>query len=78
MLYKFENDQKNFGCVGSCGYAPTSLNYKFLSRYLQWQIVGSSKIFFINNKKNAKINGSKTTKYTIWKCGRILNWVGVA
>ena len=25
LLYKFENDQKNFGCVGSCGYAPASV-----------------------------------------------------
>ena len=28
LLYKFENDQKKFGCVGSCGYAPASVNYK--------------------------------------------------
>ena len=27
LLYKFENDQKNFGCVGSCWYAPASVNY---------------------------------------------------
>ena len=27
-LYKFENDQKNFGCVGSCGYAPASVKQK--------------------------------------------------
>ena len=26
LLYKFENDQKNVGCVGSCGYAPASFN----------------------------------------------------
>ena len=26
LLYKFENDQKKFGCVGSCGYAPGLLN----------------------------------------------------
>ena len=25
LLYKFENDQKKFGCVGSCGYAPASV-----------------------------------------------------
>ena len=25
MLYKFENDQKKFGCVGGCGYAPASV-----------------------------------------------------
>ena len=25
MLYKFEKDQKNFGCVGSCGYVPASV-----------------------------------------------------
>ena len=25
MLYKFENVQKKFGCVGSCGYAPASI-----------------------------------------------------
>ena len=25
LLYKFENDQKNFGCLGSCGYAPASV-----------------------------------------------------
>ena len=25
MLFKFENDQKKFGCVGSCGYAPASV-----------------------------------------------------
>ena len=32
MLYKFENDQKKFGCVGSCGYAPASVkkNYDWL------------------------------------------------
>ena len=28
MLYKFENDQKKFGCVGSYGYAPASVNLK--------------------------------------------------
>ena len=28
MLYKFENDRKNFGCVGSCGYAPASVKSK--------------------------------------------------
>ena len=27
LLYKFENDQKKIGCVGSCGYAPASVNY---------------------------------------------------
>ena len=27
LLYKFENDQKKFGCVGSCGYAPASIKY---------------------------------------------------
>ena len=26
LLYKLENDQKNFGCVGSRGYAPASVN----------------------------------------------------
>ena len=25
LLYKFENNQKKFGCVGSCGYAPASV-----------------------------------------------------
>ena len=25
LLYKFENDQKYFSCVGSCGYAPASV-----------------------------------------------------
>ena len=25
LLHKFENDQKNFGCVGSCGYVPASV-----------------------------------------------------
>ena len=25
LLYKFENDQKEFGCVGSCGYATASV-----------------------------------------------------
>ena len=23
--YKFESDQKKFGCVGSCGYVPASV-----------------------------------------------------
>ena len=27
LLYKFENDQKKFGCVGSCGYAPASVKH---------------------------------------------------
>ena len=27
LLYKFENDQKIFGCFGSCGYAPASVKY---------------------------------------------------
>ena len=27
LLYKFENDQKQLGCVGSCGYAPASVKY---------------------------------------------------
>ena len=27
LLYKFENDQKNFGCVGSCRYVPASVKY---------------------------------------------------
>ena len=26
LLYKFENDHKNFGCVGSCGYVSASVN----------------------------------------------------
>ena len=26
LLYKFKNDQKMFGCVGSCGYAAASAN----------------------------------------------------
>ena len=30
LLYKFENDQTNFGCVGSCGYAPASVKYGIL------------------------------------------------
>ena len=25
LLDKFENDQTKFGCVGSCGYAPASV-----------------------------------------------------
>ena len=28
IVYKFGNDQKNFGCVGSCGYAPASVKYR--------------------------------------------------
>ena len=28
LLYKFENDQKYFGCVGSCGYASASVKYR--------------------------------------------------
>ena len=27
LLYKFENDQKKFGCVGGCGYAPASVKW---------------------------------------------------
>ena len=27
LLHKFENYQKKFGCVGSCGYAPACVNY---------------------------------------------------
>ena len=27
LLYKFENYQKKFGCVGSCGYAPASVKW---------------------------------------------------
>ena len=34
LLYKFENDQTIFGCVGSCGYAPASVK--------SYTIVGSS------------------------------------
>ena len=30
LLYKFERDKKNFGCVGSCGYAPASVKYKLI------------------------------------------------
>ena len=37
LLYKFENDQKKFGCVGSCGYAPASVKYK----------ISGQKIFFV-------------------------------
>ena len=25
LLYKFEDNQKKFGCVGSCGYVPASV-----------------------------------------------------
>ena len=28
LLYKFENGQKKFGCVGSCGYEPASVKCK--------------------------------------------------
>ena len=27
LLYKFENGQKKFDCVGSFGYAPTSVKF---------------------------------------------------
>ena len=27
LLYEFEMCTKNFGCVGSCGYMPPSVNY---------------------------------------------------
>ena len=27
LLYKFETEQIFFGCVGSCGYAPTSVKF---------------------------------------------------
>ena len=36
LLYKFENDHKKFGCVGSCGYAPASVKYQRNS-ILKWQ-----------------------------------------
>ena len=29
LLYKFENNQKKIDCVGSCGYAPASVNKFF-------------------------------------------------
>ena len=29
-MYKFENNQKKFGCVGSCGYAPASVKKRHL------------------------------------------------
>ena len=32
LLYKFENDQKKIGCVGSCGYASASVNYFLMSK----------------------------------------------
>ena len=30
LLYKFESEQKNFGCVESCGYAPASVKKSLL------------------------------------------------
>ena len=36
LLYKFENDQENFGCVGSCGYAPASVKQKTACKYHFW------------------------------------------
>ena len=39
LLYKFENDQKHFGCVGSFGYPPASAKKKI------------EKIFAPENKK---------------------------
>ena len=29
-LYEFGTDKKKFGCVGSCGYAPASVNIKYV------------------------------------------------
>ena len=37
LLYKFENDQKNFGCVGSCGYAPASVKYNLCHLWFSCQ-----------------------------------------
>ena len=34
LLYKFENDQKKFGCDGSCGYAPASVKYISKDKFL--------------------------------------------
>ena len=47
-----------------------NLNSKFLSRYLQWQIIGSSKNCFINNKKceNKRINNNNLIIEEIVSC----------
>ena len=39
LLYKFENDQKIFGCVGSCGYVPASVKWPlvFLDTFLPYR-----------------------------------------
>ena len=40
LLYKFEKDKKNFGCVGSCGYAPASVKYLlWLQNILLYKLV---------------------------------------
>ena len=49
MLYKFENNQKNFGCVGSCEYATASVNYQTRKVIRKF----SSLIF--KTRKNSKI-----------------------
>ena len=50
LLYKFENDQKKIGCVGSCGYAPASVKDKidiFLTSYVHQLFSGNATIYEI-------------------------------
>ena len=35
LLYTFENNQKKFGGVGSCEYAPASIKKKYILRKLE-------------------------------------------
>ena len=65
MLYKFENDQKNFGCacVGSCGYAPASVKMfdhknlveKFLLTSLASLLLTSTAFYSVGNQFVADI-----------------------
>ena len=59
MNLKFENDQKNFGCVGSCGYAPDSVNSVLPSYCCTRELM-----------KNCESTGLKTAKACVRLFGK--------
>ena len=50
LLYKFENDQKKIGCVGSCGYAPASVKYQLGKKKSQISHCASELLLFMSQE----------------------------
>ena len=82
LLYKFENDQKNFGCVGSCGYDPASVKNFLMGWLLVLGLKGQVECATVWIKSVVILKyvlyRSKRLWETHWESVEMSSWTGTA